>query len=183
MHPLIHRARICDRRSEERGRGLKCAFTLIEILIVVAIIGILATIVFAKFSSMLNYGKAESMSVSVTHIRELIELKAATRDGAIAPSGFPAQINPAWFQLNRLPYHTWTNDPMIIDTVAGAADEIYPAVKTFDPDVVGASNTWYNTTNGHFCVRVVDEGDDDDTLDSFNTANNTSATSLDQTTP
>jgi prepilin-type N-terminal cleavage/methylation domain-containing protein len=169
------RSAVC--RSRRRG-----AFTLVETLIVVAVIAILAATVIAEFHRMLGMGRGESMSAAVTHIRQLIELKAAKREGNLAPSGFPAAIEDDWFQMGHLPYHTWTGDPMIVETVNAAADQIYPAAKTFDDQAPGAKSAWYNTTNGAFCVRVGATGDDARDLEAFNTANHAGATTMDQTT-
>ena len=161
-----------------RGRG----FTLVEVLIVVALLGILAATVIAEYQRLKGMGKGEAMSMTVTHIRQIIEVKAAKREGNLAASGFPASIEAGWFQMGRLPYHTWTNDPMIVETVSAGADQIYPAVKTFDETAPGAKNAWYNTTNGVFCVRVADTTDDVRDLALFNIANNARATTMDQTT-
>jgi prepilin-type N-terminal cleavage/methylation domain-containing protein len=165
------------RRSRRRG-----GFTLVEMLIVVAVIAILAATVIAEFHRMLGMGRGESMSAAVTHIRQLIEIKAAKREGNLAPSGFPAAIEVDWFQMGHLPYHTWTGDPMIVETVSAGADQVYPAVKTFNQQMPGAKNAWYNTTNGAFCVRVGATGDAGRDLEAFNTANNARATAMNQTT-
>jgi Tfp pilus assembly protein PilE len=154
----------------------------VEVLIVVAIIAILAATVIAEFHSLLGMGKAEAMGATVTHIRQLIELKAAKREGGLAASGFPALIDPAWFQMGRLPYHTWTNSAMIVQNVDAGADQVYPAVKTFDEHAPGADNAWYNRTNGAFCVLVGHTGDAAHNLKLFNTANHGRATTIDQTT-
>ena len=127
-------------------------------------------------------GKAEAMSATVTHIRQLIELKAAKREGNLAASGFPALIDPDWFQMGHLPYHTWTRDPMIVQAVDAGADQVYPAIKTFNDQAPGADSAWYNTTNGAFCVLVGHTGDDAKDLEAFNSANHARATTIDQTT-
>jgi prepilin-type N-terminal cleavage/methylation domain-containing protein len=171
-----------DERSVAFRSGGRGGFTLVEVLMVVALIAILAATVIAEFHRMLGMGRSEAMSATVTHIRQIIELKAAKREGDLAASGFPADIEPAWFQMGHLPYHTWTDDPMIVETVSAGADQIYPAVKTFDDQAPGAENAWYNTTNGAFCVRVGYTGDDAQDLESFNTANSARATTMDQTT-
>jgi type II secretory pathway pseudopilin PulG len=149
---------------------------------VVGLMGILAAVVIVQFNNMLDTGRAESMSVTVRHIRELVELKAAMHAVPSAPSGYPATIDPAWFQCDDLPYHTWTNDPMQVEVVNAASDVVYPAVKVFDPNDATADNAWYNTTNGAFCVRVGDEGSGVEKLRAFNAANSCAATHLGQTT-
>jgi len=170
-----------DRTSPIRQRR-RCGFTLVEVLMIVAIIAILAATVIAEYQSLLGMGRAEAMSVTVAHVRRLVELKTAKREGPLAPSGFPAAIDPNWFKRNRLPCHTWTDKPMTVETVAAGADQVYPAVKIFDESAPGADNAWYNTTNGAFCVRVGDTANDARNLKLFNTANSARATTMDQTT-
>lgn len=171
-----------DDRTFAFRSGRRGGFTLVEVLIVVAIIAILAATVIAEFHSLLGMGKAEAMSATVTHIRQMVELKAAKREEPLAPSGFPALIDPDWFQMGHLPYHTWTGDPMIVENVDADADQVYPAIKTFDTQAPGAENAWYNRTNGVFCVRVGHTGNDAKDLEAFNTANHARATDLNQTT-
>ena len=157
------------------------AFTLIELILVIVILGILAALVIPKFASINETSRAEALSVSVRHVRELVSLKAAVGNGPAAPSGYHLEIAESWFLVGTLPKHTWTNSPLVVETVAGAVDGIYPAVKVFNPADHGAANAWYNTTNGRFCVRVSPGEDDAATLEWFNAANSADVTTLDQT--
>ena len=158
-------------------------FTLIELLIVVTILGFLAAMVIANLHQMWSAGRAEAMATTVQQVRQLIEFKAAARQGPLAQIGYPAAIDADWFQSPDLPYHTWTNRPIIIETVTAAGNEIYPAVKTFDSESPDSTDAWYNDANGAFCVRVPAGCSDARTLEMFNLANVTCVTSLDQTRP
>jgi prepilin-type N-terminal cleavage/methylation domain-containing protein len=182
MHHALGQSAAGSHRTSPIRRGVRGGFTLVEVLMIVAIIAILAATVIAEYQSLFGMGKAEAMSVTVAHVRRLVELKTAKHEGPLAPSGFPAAIDPNWFKRNKLPCHTWTDKPMIVETVAAGADQVYPAVKVFDETAPGAKNAWYNTTNGAFCVRVGDTINDARNLKLFNMANSARATTMDQTT-
>ncbi len=164
----------------EAPRGRR-AFTLIELLIVVAILGILAAIVIPKFQESDDLSRTRVMAAGVRHIRELVAYHHAKRDTALAASGYPAGLDTDWFRNSTLPLHTWTNQPLVVSVVAGGANNIYPAVKTFDLTTPGANNAWYNTDNGAFCVLVPPQENDAATLQVFNDANMTQCTTLTQT--
>lgn len=158
------------------------AFTLIEILIVVVILGILAALVIPQVTNAINLGRAETMATSVNQVRRMIQYHAGVADVPQSPTGYPLTIDGAWFRPGVLPDHTWTGRDIVVEVVSLAATEIYPAVKIFDPTVIGAQNGWYNTTNGEFCVRVVAQADDAETLAMFNRANAVNAPNINATT-
>ncbi len=157
------------------------AFTLIEILIVVTIIGIMAAVVVPLFGNVDVTAKSESMATVVRHTRELIAYRAAAGEGELSDQGFPVAVDPTWYPNNQLPYHGWTCQPMIVETVTGAADAVYPATKTYNSESAGAKNAWYNKTNGAFCLRIPAQGNDAETLAIFNEVNISDATALNQT--
>ena len=55
-----------DRITPIRSRR-RCGFTMVEVLMIVAIIAILAATVIAEYQSLLGMGRAEAMSVTVAH--------------------------------------------------------------------------------------------------------------------
>lgn len=61
---------------------LRTAFTLIEILIVVIILGILAAIVVPQFSTATGDARAGNLKAQLSSIQNQIELYAAQRNGA-----------------------------------------------------------------------------------------------------
>lgn len=61
---------------------LRAAFTLIEILIVVIILGILAAIVVPQFSTATNDARAGNLKAQLSSIQNQVELFAAQRNGA-----------------------------------------------------------------------------------------------------
>ena len=61
-------------------------------MIVVVIIGLLAAIVIANLGHLAGTGRAETMSGTVKHVREVIGFRAAIAEGPLATSGFHVQV-------------------------------------------------------------------------------------------
>jgi Tfp pilus assembly protein FimT len=183
----MHRAgaRVVASRDFEPQTGFERApraFTLVELLIIISIIGILVALITPQFALTAQEGRVNTLATTVQHARELIEYNAATRAVPLSAGGYPLAIDPDWFVNGKLPAHTWTEKPMVVKTEAGAANAIYPAVKTFNLATPGAVNAWYNTTNGSFCALVPPSVTDAETLANFNAVNVCDASSLNQTT-
>lgn len=87
---------------------LRTAFTLIEILIVVIILGILAAIVVPQFSTATGDARAGNLKAQLSSIQNQIELYAAQRNGAypdlsagwddLTTNNYLKEVpkNPAW---------------------------------------------------------------------------------------
>jgi len=155
-------------------------FSLVELLIVIAILAILAAMVFPKYQDFNREASAKSQASNVRLVREMIEVHRHSGLYPLDASGAPAQIHADWFKGSAIPENTWTGAPMVIEISADGADAIYPATKTFDPSS-GDPNAWYNSDNGSFCALVIDLGDDAETLALFNVANSTNASGMAQT--
>lgn len=158
---------------------MRSAFTLIELLIILAVLGILAAIAVPMYSDSSDLARTETMAVNVGEIRTQIITHAAKGDVALSPGGHPTTVDGAWFRNNSLPLHAWTGQPLVLEVVNGGAGEMYPAQKTF---AGAAPNAWYNATNGAFCVRVPAMRTDALTIKTFNDANKVGVTALNQTT-
>lgn len=156
--------------------------TLIELMIVFALIAILAAVVIPKFNDSAGAGLAQGTRANCRIIQELIEIHHARADVPLSAGGYPLTIDTGWFQLGELPTHMWTGQPMRVQVVNGAANAWYPATKTFDASDLAADNAWYNTTNGSFCVLVGAGGSAADTIETFNEVNGSAITALAQTT-
>jgi general secretion pathway protein G len=157
-------------------------FTLIEVLIVVVILGILASLVIPRFVESDQLTRETIMASTVRYVRQMVQYHRHSGTVALAASGFPQDIEAAWFRGNVLPEHSWTGMPMVIADVDGDVADFFPAAKTCDPNAVGAASAWYNRTNGAFCVLVAARETDDETLAAFNAANSAQLESLAQTT-
>ena len=159
--------------SRSTGR----AFTLIELLIIMAILGILAALVVPVMSNTSDVARIEALATNAAHIRGLIVQHAGKRDVPLSAGGYPLTIDAAWFRSGNMPAHSWTGRAMVVQVV-NTAGVLYPAVKTFDPTTVGAVSVWYNTANGAFCALVPIQKTPAETLQVFNDANKVSAASL-----
>jgi len=153
------------------------AFTLIELLIIMLILGILAALVVPVMSDTSDRARIEALATNAAHIRGLIIQHAGKRDVALSTGGYPLAIENAWFRAGHLPAHAWTDRAMIVQAV-NTAGAFFPAVKTFDPAAAGAASVWYNAANGSFCALVPTQKTPAQTLQVFNDANKVTAASL-----
>lgn len=166
------------RLETRRARGM----TLVELMIVVSMLAILAAVVVPMFGTTSDVARTEAMASNAKSIKGLIIHHAGVRDVPLSVQGYPQTIDGNWFKMGHLPDHSWTNGPIDVEVVSVATNQVYPAVKTFDPKAVGAKNAWYNTANGRFVVRIPAQSSGAATLQLFNDVNKVGATALNQTT-
>ncbi len=137
------------------------AFTLVEILIVVVILGILAAIVVPQFANATKDSQAGNLKAQIKEIQNQLELFRA-REGAYptmaeltaaptsgAPGGWGAMIDKGY--LKAAPKNP-AMSPQTSDVAAGTFDA---ATGQMDGD--GASAWAYDETTGDFGANNFDE--------------------------
>jgi general secretion pathway protein G len=140
-----------------RNRRLNKAFTLVEILIVVVILGILAAIVVPQFTNATQDAQTGNLRSQIKSIQNQLELyKARTNNYPnIIANGWVDMINGGY--LKAAPKNPFNNQTTV---VAGAF--------AADGSVAGAAgNGWvYDATTGQFSACYYDEVNQ--TLDTAN---------------
>ncbi len=144
-------------------RGVRKAFTLIEILIVVVILGILAGIVVPQFTTATNDARAGNLSAQLSSIQNMIELYAARNNGAypdLSTNWDELTIGDAGTTGDELLKDEPTNPAWPNQTAAAAS-----AVSQVTGTVRGSASTgWvFNTSdNTLYASYYLEEGDSTD---------------------
>ena len=154
--------------------SLERAMTLVELMIVIVLLGILAALVVPIYQVVGDSPRTEVLATNVRTVQSMINQQRA--GGA-----YPAAVDPGWFN-GGMPQHTFSSRAMVVEVVSEPVDVVYPATKTFDPNVAGTDSAWYNVTNGVFRARVPAAASDPETLALCNDVNKCAATALGPTT-
>ncbi len=150
------------------------AFTLVEILIVVVILGILAAIVIPQFTQAAERSKTTVTASVVRTVQTKVFENFAVR------GEYPATIEDAWFVEGATPSNPLANgqrDPLVLYDTAASEAMTHPASKT----VSAAGSFWYNPTNGTIRALVPSQRSVEETLALYNRANSTALVELDAT--
>lgn len=146
-------------------------FTLVEILIVVVILGILASIVIPQFSD----ATSKSKSVATASITRTIQSKIF--ENYATQGDFPGTLDPSWFVEGTLPHNPLAPEqtsPIVIYDASAAQNATHPASK-----LVSTSGAfWYNPNNGAFRALVPAQSSEAQTLQLYNDANSSQVGTL-----
>ena len=151
---------------------VRSAFTLVEVLIVVVILGILAAIVVPQFSDAAQDSTAAALMNTLDTVKSCIDWHYHA-DGT---GSYPDEIAPEWFASNMLPRHPENSFGVVSIQVDDTPDRLHPASKVLKTGVGGAF--WYNPTEGIIRSRVADQGSAISTLSFYNRVNRSNETGL-----
>lgn len=158
------------------GLTTRCGFTLVEVLVVVVVLGILASITVPQFASATTDAKASSTAALIREVQQKIDLHEATTGDR------PATIDPAWFTTGDLPRSPFRPDeatPIYYNT-GTPASKVHPTDKTLAN--VALRGLWYNPASGRFRARVPVQATDAETLALYNQVHATRVADLGQIT-
>ena len=138
----------------KRSHPIARAFTLVEILIVVVILGILAAIVVPQFTNAANDARNGNIATQVSTIESQLELWAAQNDGSypdLVTDGetFQDLVDAGYFK--DIPTNPYTNASTIVaDTDFADADS---GVTTVD-DADSTDGWYYDAETGNIAAII-----------------------------
>lgn len=147
-----------DGKRDNFGQGIKCrGFTLVEILIVVVILGILASIVIPKFANATEDSRVTATQMNLRHIRMQVERYRVEHGGHNpALATFEEQMTLATNiqgQSAALGTSGYNLGPYLksipVNPYTGAAE--------IGAGAVGDSDWYYNETTGEFKANDSEE--------------------------
>lgn len=146
------------------------AFTLIEVLIVIIMLGILAALIIPQYTEAAEDSRINSAAIQVKSMQRKISTECAKT------GNYPEQIEASWFETGELPKSPFYPDAEIRFEVVDT-DKLHPQNKT--APATGAF--WYNKQNGIIRIRVLPGADNAETIAIYNAANKTDIEMLNQT--
>jgi len=158
--------KIRRKRRVRRGERNRHAFTLVEILIVVVILGILAAIVIPQFSHATGEARLNSLLGNLQTVRSQIELykvqhkdllpgQTVTGGDVIAADFVNSLMNDPEYgaYLQRLPLNLYITDPAQRDAITFVNDA------TAAPTGAEGTGWWFNAATGDFRACSADHID------------------------
>jgi general secretion pathway protein G len=134
-------------RPVSRRRGTR-AFTLIEILIVVVILGILAAIVIPQFSNASHVARENTLKDELRYLRtQIVVFKAQHRD---TPPGYPGGVKtstPTWDAF-RDQMCKYTNEKCTVSNTGGPTHPLGPYLQKMPSNPISSVTTVLVIANG-----------------------------------
>ena len=100
-------------------RKSKSGFTLVELLVVVVVIAILATIVIVAYTGIQGRSRDDRRKTDIANITKALELYYQDNGAYPIPSGTTSTINGSWYSSNDSSWTTFVNllSPSIVKSV------------------------------------------------------------------
>lgn len=144
------------------------AFTLVEILIVVVILGILSTIAFTVFGNVAHDARVARAQTDLRAIQSRIDVWS-TENGGDYPTQITLAMLEDWFGNVRPHPFAFPTTPLGVETDGSNDPTIeHPASKTMAGTDFG---WWYNPASCSVRSRVPDSGDPAGVLNLYRTVN------------
>jgi len=125
------------------------AFTLVELVVVVMILGILAAVAAPKFLGQAQNANEGNMKQSLTIIRDAVEIFASQNNGTLPGDSFVTEIQPL-LRSGKIPPSPIASGTPTVKIVSG----------NFDVSAITGTEHWtYFKGDGSFVVNSTDTDD------------------------
>jgi len=157
--------------TRSRGKSrIARGFTLVEIMIVVAVLGILAAIVVPMYQNHTSKAEAAALQTNLNAMKQKIT-SLQSENGE-----WPTAIDGAWFSGGAVPGHPQNKVGAPAVQAVDGSTLAHPIQKVLTPGSGGAY--WYNYAAGVIRARVADQGSEAATLAFYNEVNQCQETAL-----
>lgn len=152
-------------------------FSLIELVIVISILAILASIVIPRFSSASDEAKIAQASANLRTIQVEVQQQFLNF------GHYPDTLDPAWFKSDELPPNPFAEGDYAHTFQVYSNDDPLrriPESKEFKQSASWARPIWYHEVFGDVYFRIPEMEDQVAALQLFNRINGVQMTSMDQ---
>ena len=131
-------------RAWQRRRTRRLGFSIVELIVVVAILGIVASIAVRRIGGMAQKSRIAVLQMTVRNVSGVVHEYHGVH------GEYPPEILAEWFTTGVLPANPYFAGTPTVEVV-NAPGVTEPTAKR-----VGGGNDpyWYNTANGYFRARV-----------------------------